>query len=84
MRLIIHPFLELLAALEKREPFGRDFNLVTGFRVPAHIAFVFLDMKTAKSPDFDPFSFDERFGERVEENLDYFRGIGFGQCGPVL
>jgi hypothetical protein len=84
MELVIDPFFELFSALEKRQPFGGDLNLFSGFGVSAHIAFVFLDVKAAKPPDFNPLSFDKRIGKRIEKDVYHFRRFSFGQARPVF
>ena len=43
----IHPLLQFLAGFKKRQFLGLDWYLLPSFRIPADIAFIFFDMKTA-------------------------------------
>jgi hypothetical protein len=65
----IHPFLQLLAHLKKRQLFPRDLNLLTGLWVSTGVGPVFLTKKGTKTPDFNPFPICQCVGHFIEKRL---------------
>ena len=52
----IYTLFQFFTRFEKWQLFGFDGYFFTGFRVPAGIAFIFFNIKAAKSPNFDAFA----------------------------
>ena len=63
----IHPFLQLLAHLEKRQLLPRNLNLLTCFWVSTGVGIVFFNKKGTKTPDFNPFPLRQRLGYLIEK-----------------
>jgi hypothetical protein len=67
--LSVHPFLQFLTHLEKRQLLRCNLNLLSGFRVSAGISTVFFYEKGTKTSDFNPFPLCKCLGNFVENRL---------------
>jgi hypothetical protein len=70
----IHPLLQLLANLEKRQLLPRNLNLLTGFWVSTGVGPVFFNEKGTKTPDFNSFPFCQRLGYLIEKKCSFKPG----------
>ena len=75
----IHPFLQLLAHLEKRQLFPRNLNLLTGFWVSTGLGPVFFNKKGTKTPDFNPLPFCQCVGHLIEKKVNDRLSFRLGQ-----
>jgi len=69
----IHPILQFLAHLEKRQFFRFDLYQFAGFWVPPGISTIFFHEKGTQTPDFNSIPLCQRIGHFVKKRLRSFQ-----------
>ena len=80
---MIHPLLQLLPRLKKRQLLRFDLHPLSRFRIPPDVRPVILHKKRTESPDLHPVPFGKLLGHSIKKDIHNGGSLWFGQIGSV-